>query len=958
MFSTRQNVILTSELDRLLNTSPPQGIDDRLLLRSYATFCFLKDNNKEDHPPGSLFVDLKESAPTFNDAMARFLRFPILDFIRDVTPFVVADVCSFRTACSKLGLADSPLRLITNLLATKTAFDEGKIKDKIDGKALFTSFRQTILKISEDKGMPLLQKEFMDFYPPIFLCPLDFREKQIKDKMGRIVNDAYQYAEELANHLGSSRMQQMEICKAMFIDEESPKELYNRFQISWFLKLSNETDKNKRKEEVAHKARTFYKNADGYRAGCTPLQAVCALYIGKKTLYHDGFSDGPKPTKKTETPNNVVLENSFIYSLFTANVRSDDGTNRKNLVLFPSPFFIEKWHTDMTLDSKDVTFVLQDKNEALLLEKHYGDLGLCWRKKRDDFHFMTLDDCLKKTRDEAFPYENVLALDMQEIGEIQIGFKDLIKKARHEVWIYALSADSDFMDDRSLPCSVVKDKSFVVEDLFLIPKGIGGSAPRIKCFWKAQLKRNDWYYTAWVDSVTARDKANSSTSLLFDEFSSDKKQLGQLSFTNKSLRQFLRSKQKSLSARGGGKGKAAKTSAKFFDFSPEIRFWYSETSSQHKAGLRRLEVYVCEPPRDGGKALRGKRIKESIKQKLDIKREDIVSYLKEDYPYKKITIHKDGALVRYSVREAISRRYQEILQGQRISLKTLLYIYPEMDGMFNKSDTDLLGEIADSELGQKNLEATTCEEYIDFLEEHYPDKSPSFKFRCLNILSRALDFAIGKNHCTENALENELSEDSRNNRAFGLMRSALTKKTFTEQEFIRATKLILSHAKNLNSKHVGILLKLLTGLESNIVCALRWKDFCLIEDYGFYNLHVYTQLTNDGKEFKPLERDEDYRCIPCSPLLTSVLLARKERIEKTLQVRMPEDAFIINDRCSGPDDLTKRTKPMKLDELVKKLIKSMGIEDVVIEVPNYGNGTKETNLSRYQRDILRENFRY
>ena len=97
-----------------------------------------------------------------------------------------------------------------------------------------------------------------------------------------------------------------------------------------------------------------------------------------------------------------------------------------------------------------------------------------------------------------------------------------------------------------------------------------------------------------------------------------------------------------------------------------------------------------------------------------------------------------------------------------------------------------------------------------------------------------------------------------------MIRSSLTKKSFTLEELYRLLSLISKEIEDGNWEYIGVLIRLCTGLPGNIVCALNWDDYAFVIIYGFHQLLIYQQMINDGMEYKLLASKEDNRCLPVS----------------------------------------------------------------------------------------------
>ena len=196
---------------------------------------------------------------------------------------------------------------------------------------------------------------------------------------------------------------------------------------------------------------------------------------------------------------------------------------------------------------------------------------------------------------------------------------------------------------------------------------------------------------------------------------------------------------------------------------------------------------------------------------------------------------------------------------------------------------------------------------------------------------------------------------------FSQVRSALTKKHFTEAELLQAYHIIKEKLDNGHTEYLGVMIRLLTGLESNTVCALKWKDIVKVQEYAFNKIVVTRQVTNDGKEVKGFDSLEDYLCFPCSLLLQKFLNAQSTKAKRVV----PDWANFVDLPIVTTAEILQSNKnkysafpPSSLDRLCKEVISLLGIPDHIIEIPDQEKGTKETNLSHYGGDFFRENFRY
>ena len=151
-------------------------------------------------------------------------------------------------------------------------------------------------------------------------------------------------------------------------------------------------------------------------------------------------------------------------------------------------------------------------------------------------------------------------------------------------------------------------------------------------------------------------------------------------------------------------------------------------------------------------------------------------------------------------------------------------------------------------------------------------------------------------------------------------------------------------------EYIALLVKLYTGIETNIVSALIWDDFIKNREYDFYQLQVYRQTQNDGKQYRDLQNKNKIRLVPCTAALANVLVKMLDEVKK----EYPQDykRRHIVPVVEGADyDIC--FPPRNISKMCRYILKTIGIDDEIIIVPDNDKGTVETNLTRYCGDILR-----
>lgn len=156
-----------------------------------------------------------------------------------------------------------------------------------------------------------------------------------------------------------------------------------------------------------------------------------------------------------------------------------------------------------------------------------------------------------------------------------------------------------------------------------------------------------------------------------------------------------------------------------------------------------------------------------------------------------------------------------------------------------------------------------------------------------------------------------------------------------------------------DERYLGVLIRMLTGLEVNIVCALTCGDVERVRKYAFRKIAITRQMKNDGSTCTGFDSVEDYRFIPCTVLMSKYIDQRLAKVKKDFSgIELNKIPLV-----PSKDGITPIT-PVELSRICKKVIEQIGIDPRVIEVPAADGGRKESNLNHYGGDFFRENFRY
>lgn len=655
-------------------------------------------------------------------------------------------------------------------------------------------------------------------------------------------------------------------------------------------------------------------------------------------------------TEEKKTSNDTALENCVIYYLFFTMLRQNESI----LVVEPSPAFIKKLMEEHSYPrGLKATFAISDTNAIPIYSYGYGDRG----------KFIPLTDIEKNLCAEGTPAHTlVFGTRYDKTAELLESLKKY-ENGRHTVSIF----DTDFGFFEEGLHRQLCDAEMANRRVWLFPSDINYCTyPQRKALF----------------SATFGSKTNADN---LDKIRIDYYQL--LKNSKKTdVAQYLR--KKLLQVEMPLEGYVAKGSFRSayerqealtllatarmrkvpveMELTPEIMQYYTISVS---GGRFAVEAYVRSPKttqeQKWGEVaqLTKKRTRHQTEQMSD---EQILSFAwwwsKRVYPYEKV-IQKNKK-VRY-IQEEIAKVYRSALKWQGITLKTMVYIYyPEIEKALPKIDMKRLNILVNSELGEVLLNNLSYEYVSSVVEKLYSDGQDFEAYRAMLALSKVINIAKKYGHADCNELEKLLEEDRAEKKNIRDIRNNLTKSNLTEAEMRRLYKKVINRIVRGESEYLGLLIRLLTGLESNIVCALCWKDVMKLPGFTFrgsavYQLCVRRQARNDGREICRFETVQSYRYVPCPQILADFLLQEMGRQVEALS--LPQNALMDMPVVRRDDKMVSAGTmevfpPRKLSELGKKCIKALGIPDQVIRIPDSNNGTIESNLSEYQSDLLHSNY--
>lgn len=947
---------------------PNTEIKSSTLLQAYATFCavfaseasvsdsdydfFCKSSPYRRVVLGGLLRPLTESSFT---AAKAFLDISPADFFRFVVPDLIAD--PFGLNCMLHEEFEGNLQLLIHhviqlkLLSYSKPEDIEKfaadtIEDAVD--RLYLAYKE--LK-GDEKISKLSKEKFFTLYKLINLHKLDFSETSIPH-VGYDSKRLIAAVEILTNELMLSREQEIDVLHQLYVKNRQATEIAQSCAAFNFSKVKNLSERE-----------SLMRKATDVLATVPPLNALCLTTLHKRT--------GRFSSAETYVKNDVPLENGLIYDLFTSRTLfASCEDQREFFIFFPSAFFVQKWISDSATDRKKVTFVFQSANVSQIIDYHYrkgtyaADLG-------KNVRFLGFDKWCEETTEHDFGVFLILASGVS--NTIQETLYRTIKERFNGAEMFALLGSYEFEQAASPFSSELNDSCICIPTVEVIPQGINNStSPRRKLFVQCSYNKagagavdNPTKVIAYTLNTDLKTQSLAKMPVVPVECRQQ-----DLVGLYKSIRELYN--KELLYRKAAGRKRVAAFSQ---EFTPDIMLWCSKTYPESNKGRPRLEAYVCLPG-DSERAEKGFRERGGVipttkKHTTKILNNDIGEWLEKEYPFSKLRPRHtkkeleavEGGIYtlkpEIDIREEIIEHLGIYLEGENIALKTLWYLYPDLRHAYSARDYAALCQMACSEIGFLRVADITPEICEEILRDCYPDEAAEDLLRRFDIISVALDRAVKHGYCEKNRLAPVLQEKARADKLFAQVRRAMVKKHFEESELLAIYTATSKRIEEGELEYLGVMIRLLTGLENNIVCALKWKDIRYLADYDFRQIVVTRQVSNDGKTVRGFDSLEDYRCIPSSVILWRFLAKQQSRVQDVLHEWEDIGEFpIVSTREAVNKKRSALFAPQMLAKKCREIVASVGIDDHVVELPDAEGGWKETDLNRYGGDIFRENFRH
>lgn len=818
--------------------------------------------------------------------------------------FSLLDVYIFDISKVKRILDEKDFKSITRVvICLKLIFDARVSNNESNINKAYKMYK-TLFKDNQDLNS---KNKFIDLFNAINFWVIN-SDWQTEDRVLKYTNNAQilKTVQNLKAKLRLSIFEQIKLIKNILSGVLSTEEIIDDLKISKFVDI----DVVEIREIVIETKKVLLTSR--------PIDVICSIYGTQSSFYNNGIL----------SKDDSIIESEIAYNAFLNTVCCENEP--KCLIFGASPFFVKKWMQDSMTRGINTVFVNDDALCSCFV--YYYKNPRCVGAVRSNVEFVNT----VSFKDYITPYANYLVLS-DTIGVFNCyDIIDFLNGISFNSF-FSLSSDRDFLSNSK---TLLYD-NFIAESIVL-PRGlIKTNDKRLKTFWC--IHRSNKLLSDNVTLVPCKISGGKIKYITIDKMNEENVALDVLLSSGKSLRKYI---SKGQDKNNDVEQRKPRT---LIQFSKEIDFAYTLSYPKSENGNARIRAYCLESSDGYISDYKGNVCKPTVKI-ASIKDEEIENWLFNIYPFSKS--RKTGS--EKNIRSTISEIFiKNLIDYQNLSLKTAWYINEECEERLTEEQKKLLKRVMMSRVGNLNYNNATYDDYIGILEQlDFNDKEYDDSVLLISIV---LDYLCKIRWLSHNVIDQALSENYFESRKLTLIRSNIAKKTFTDNEF---RKVVESTAKNISNGDLsclGVLIRLLTGLEPNIICALTWSDYVRNKTFGFSQFYIYKQFTNNGKDIIGFEKNESYRTIPVCSYLSAIL----DNVYEKVKVEYPNDyldRYILN--FLGHDEKTRVMSPYKLSQNCKKEIENLNIDTNIITIPKKDGGTIETDLSKYAGDIFRSNYIY
>lgn len=617
---------------------------------------------------------------------------------------------------------------------------------------------------------------------------------------------------------------------------------------------------------------------------------------------------------------NKNRNDSTIEKVFIDSIRNSISSDKKVLVVNPSPYVIENlmnYHID-------AQYLMLDNVLASLYSKQYTNSSftvLNTDSTKSDADIVIIFATLTK---QPAITDMLKLLSNSSISEVYcIMQTKLIDNKRSDFW-NALAVNEEYK----------------INDIIIVPNEISNSSPRKKCFVSIHKSKLNLFLLENLEL----DSDNHS---IVPSPAAKEINIEELLKENITINKLWNNDNAIVEDH-----EPLYSAAQQYQFSKEIIISYSIYVDNH--GLYG-KAYYGKTKNVNTPTARGKRITNRIEKGLHAKTEEEILIRMEQVPY--------YPSVTRLIAEDITKNY--LIGHHPTTLKSLWFcLRPELSTNNSYNDS-LLKELFtnNSYISELYPDITTSKQIEEALNKSISDGEETKAILLLKQLNLVVDIAIKKGYLFQNRILPLLPAASiRASKRQSEVRQALTKRSFERIE----EKKILSFLRKRyieSSIYLGVIIRLFTGITNKEACALQWQDFVYDANSGVSKLSITKCVDSNGKLLSHALKDnwEKYRVLPITGCLEAMIDARKRHLLNLgLDEKSIADYPIILQRENTVSMLKGHRpefcKPALLAEKCREAIASAEIPQHLIILPEDGNEI-ETDINSYNGDIFRTNFR-
>ena len=634
--------------------------------------------------------------------------------------------------------------------------------------------------------------------------------------------------------------------------------------------------------------------------------------------------------------NREAIETGYVRRKFLEEISSKS----KILVIHPSAFFVQKWPEKRM---RVTTFCVMTDVEAKLFQEEFRNGRFCTAEELKSSSLSYYSHILYFQRPAETAESKQLAFS---------AIKDIERQRGNTAFMALIDQKETKLTEEALKQGYKKVYEYILPRQSFPNTDDGPHIPKLQKILIANKK------VGYLDSALSceirkpRFVTNGVAHAYRDTISAEEDEDIYIADWN-----VFCGKSKSKSTAAKQKERVRKSKA----FSKDITIWYS--TKKHKKDKRRIEANIYRLPTSSqlnrNVVNRGKLIPDSYGSRVYSKENDADRWLVAEYPFQE--------KIQRAIIEAFNRKGRK-----ELTIKTVWYLTMDISEYWVEDSVDhrlsdlmpRLWEITVKDCTTEKLKAS-----IEIIAKERNLNSAE-KQQCYEALEVLFDRFEKMGLCEDNPAFPLVEAYHQKRSTEDKIREALTKKSFTMQEMQKIYQYLQEKiaAGNDENVYLGVIMRLLTGLKSSVLCALQWQDICEIPGTGAHQFLIYKQAAATGTDVNFLTKRTEYRRFPVPTMLYRLLMEYREKFEEGLKknnsVRSLKktDYILASQKDLKENGSCQFLHPRRLIKAGNEAIRNLGFKNVEIYIPKSSNDDEDEkqtiDLGHYHGDIFNTNFRF